>query len=56
MEEDTEREVFHPAGTEEHLTQEEIDRRERTGEKQSGGDVVRPTVTCEGRCSYREMH
>ncbi|HET6712398.1 MAG TPA: prolyl oligopeptidase family serine peptidase [Actinomycetota bacterium] len=36
VEEDTEREVFHPAGTEEHLTQEEIDRRERTGEKQSG--------------------
>lgn len=32
----TEREVFHPAGAEERLTQEEIDRRERTGEKQSG--------------------
>ena len=36
VEEATEREVFHPAGVEEHLTQEEIDRRERTGEKQSG--------------------
>ena len=36
VEEATEREVFHPAGAEEHLTQEEIDRRERTGEKQSG--------------------
>jgi dipeptidyl-peptidase-4 len=31
-----EREVFHPSDTEERLTQEEIDRRERTGEKQSG--------------------
>ena len=36
-EEDTERGVFHPAGTEEHLTQEEIDRRGRAGEKPSGG-------------------
>ncbi len=32
----TEREVFHPDGAEEHLSQEEIDRRERAGEKQSG--------------------
>jgi len=32
----TEREVFHPAGAEERLSQEEIDRRERAGEKQSG--------------------
>ena len=31
-----EREVFHPSGSEEHLTQEEIDRRERSGEKQAG--------------------
>ena len=36
VEEGVEREVFHPASAEEHLTQEEIDRRERAGEKQSG--------------------
>ncbi|MGZ8580819.1 MAG: DPP IV N-terminal domain-containing protein [Actinomycetota bacterium] len=36
VDEGTEREVFHPAGGEEQLTQEEIDRRERAGEKQSG--------------------
>ncbi|MDH5314283.1 MAG: S9 family peptidase, partial [Actinomycetota bacterium] len=31
-----EREVFHPATADEQLTREEIDRRERSGEKQSG--------------------
>ncbi len=36
VEEGVEREVFHPASAEEHLAQEEIDRRERAGEKQSG--------------------
>jgi dipeptidyl-peptidase-4 len=32
----TEREVFHPAPTDARLTREEIDRRERSGEKQGG--------------------
>ncbi len=31
-----EREVYHPAGAEEHVTQEELDRRERSREPQSG--------------------
>ena len=31
-----EREVYHPAATEEHVTQEELDRRERAREPQSG--------------------
>jgi dipeptidyl-peptidase 4 len=33
---DVEREIYGPGSAEEHLTQAEIDRRERTGERQSG--------------------
>ena len=36
-----ERELFHPASAEEHVTQEELDRRERAREPQSGVTVVR---------------
>ena len=51
---DEEREVFHPESGQERLTQAEIDRRERSGEKQSGvtsfatDDAVRTAVFVAG--------